>query len=149
MLFNKVSYQTEKYTDEVLYKYVHAKNYPISSTNINWLQTIFLRQSFLESEERYLGDGFFPRKAEWIEFYEDAIYNDGWSPDSIMNLSFLMSMDTKQYSRSVYSVLDFLGDVGGLLSILLPIGGAFIALLDWLFDRTLDSYIITKIFFYK
>ena len=58
-----------------------------------------------------------------------------------------MSLDTKQYTRSVYSILDFLGDVGGLLSILLPIGGAFISLLDALFDRTLDSYIVKKVFF--
>ena len=58
-----------------------------------------------------------------------------------------MSLDTKQYSRSVYSILDFLGDVGGLLSILLPIGGAFIAFLDELFNRNLDNYIITKVFF--
>ena len=58
-------------------------------------------------------------------------------------------MDTKQYSRSVYSVLDFFGDVGGLLSILLPIGGAIIASLDGLLNRTLDTYIITKVFFNK
>ena len=51
-------------------------------------------------------------------------------------------MDTKQYSRSVYSILDFLGDVGGLLSILLPIGDIFIAFIDEIFTRTLDSYII-------
>ena len=66
-----------------------------------------------------------------------------------MNFAFQMSLDTKQYTRSVYSILDFLGDVGGLLSILLPIGGALIALLDQLFDRTLDSYIISKVFFDK
>ena len=58
-----------------------------------------------------------------------------------------MSMDTKQYSRSVYSILDFLGDVGGLLSILLPIGGAFIALIDEIFSRTLDDYILKEVFF--
>ena len=58
-----------------------------------------------------------------------------------------MSLDTKTYSRSVYSILDFLGDVGGLLSILLPIGWALIALLDVLFNLTLNSYIITKVFF--
>ena len=63
-----------------------------------------------------------------------------------MNFAFQMSLDTKQYTRSVYSILDFLGDVGGLLSILLPIGGAIISLLDQLFDRTLDSYIISKVF---
>ena len=45
----------------------------------------------------------------------------------------MISLDTKQYNRSVYSVLNFLGDVGGLFSILLPIGGAFIALLDEFF----------------
>ena len=59
----------------------------------------------------------------------------------------MMHTDTEQHNRSVYSILDFLGDVGGLLSILLPIGGAFIALLDELFNQTLDSYIIKKVFF--
>ena len=108
-----------------------------------------MRKSFLESEERYLGDGFFPRKAEWFEFIEGAKFNNDWYAGNIMNFAFQMSLDTKQYSRSVYSILDFLGDVGGLLSILLPIGGAFIALIDELFSRTLDSYIITKVFFYR
>ena len=106
-----------------------------------------MRQSFLESEERYLGDGFFPREAEWFELVLGEKYNDGWRDDKIASFSFEMSLDTKQYSRSVYSILDFLGDVGGLLSILLPIGGAFISLLDELFDRTLDSYIVKKVFF--
>ena len=58
-----------------------------------------------------------------------------------------MSLDTKQYNRSVYSILNFLGDVGGLLSILLPIGSLFIDLFDSLFDRTLDSHIIKRVFF--
>ena len=53
-----------------------------------------------------------------------------------------MSMDTKEFSRSVYSILDFLGDVGGLLSILLPIGGIIVASIDHLFDRTLYDFII-------
>ena len=60
-----------------------------------------------------------------------------------------MSLDTKQYNRSVYSVLDFFGDIGGLLSIMLPIGGALVALLDEIFDRTLDNFIIQKVFFNK
>ena len=101
----------------------------------------------MESEERYLGDGFFPREAQWFELYEDETYNEPVRDDKIASFSFSMSFDTKQYTRSVYSILDFLGDVGGLLSILLPIGGALISLLDQLFDRTLDSYIISKVFF--
>ena len=121
-------------------------NWPIRSSD-NWVRVYNIRQSFLESEERYLGDGFFPREAEWFELFDDEDYNDGWRNDKIASFTFQMSFDTKQYTRSVYSILDFLGDVGGLLSILLPIGGALISLLDQLFDQTLDSYIISKVFF--
>ena len=64
-----------------------------------------------------------------------------------MSFEITMSLDTKSYNRSVYSILDFLGDVGGLFSILLPIGGIFVALLDEILNRTLESYIIKKVFF--
>ena len=57
-----------------------------------------------------------------------------------------MSFDTKLYTRSVYSILDFLGDVGGLLSILLPIGGVIVAFLDYLFQQTLDDFIMKEVF---
>ena len=124
---------------------MYDRAWPVKSTD-NRIQTMYIRQSYLESEERYLGDGFFPRQADWFEMIEGEKYNDGWEPESIMNFAFTMSLDTKQYNRSVYSILDFLGDVGGLLSILLPIGGAIIALLDELFKRTLDSYIIERVF---
>ena len=103
--------------------------WPIRSTD-KWIQNIYLRQSLLESEERYLGDGFFPREAQWFEMIEGEKFTNGWYAGNVMNFAFQMSLDTKQYTRSVYSILDFLGDVGGLLSILLPIGGAFISLLD-------------------
>ena len=57
-----------------------------------------------------------------------------------------MSFDTKLYTRSIYSILDFLGDVGGLLSILFPIGGVIVAILDYLFDQTLDDFIMKEVF---
>ena len=41
---------------------------------------------------------------------------------------FQMELDTVQHIRSVYTVLDFLGDVGGLFSILLSIGSGFVTL---------------------
>ena len=145
MYYNQVNYQTENYSDKVLDRHMYDRAWPVKSTD-NRIQTMYIRQSYLESEERYLGDGFFPRQADWFEMIEGEKYNDGWEPESIMNFAFTMSLDTKQYNRSVYSILDFLGDVGGLLSILLPIGGALIALLDELFKRTLDSYIIERVF---
>ena len=104
-------------------------NWPIKSTD-NWIQNFLLRESFFESEERYLGDGFFPREAQWFELIKDQKFNGGFSDDNILNFAFQMSFDTKLYTRSVYSILDFLGDVGGLLSILFPIGGVIVAILD-------------------
>ena len=41
-----------------------------------------------------------------------------------------MSLDNKEYSRTVYNTLDLLGDVGGLLDALTHIGTAFV----WLFQ---------------
>ena len=70
------------------------ENWPIRSTD-NWMQNYYLRQSFLESEERYLGDGFFPKEAQWFELYAEDRYNDGWSNDRIASFTFVMSLDTK------------------------------------------------------
>ena len=53
-----------------------------------------------------------------------------------------MSLDKVEYARSVYSLLDFLGDVGGLSSILLEIGLS----LGFLFSPVLDKFLATKIF---
>ena len=69
MITNKVNYQPEVYSEQVLDKFLYAKNWPIKSTD-NLEQTFYIRQSTLESEERYLGDGFYPRKANWIELLE-------------------------------------------------------------------------------
>ena len=74
LYINKVNYQTEEYTGQVLDKYMTYSNWPIKSTD-NWIQNFILRESFFESEERYLGDGFFPREAQWFELYEDDTYN--------------------------------------------------------------------------
>ena len=37
-----------------------------------------------------------------------------------------MNLDVKQYSRSIYTALDLLGDVGGLLDALKSIGAVFL-----------------------
>ena len=69
MATNKVNYQPEDYSGQVLDKKLYVKNWPIKS-NDNFVQSFYIRWSALESEERYLGDGFFPREANWIELLE-------------------------------------------------------------------------------
>ena len=78
LLVNKINYQTEEYSAKVLDKYMTYLNWPFKGTE-DRNQNFLLRKSFLESEERYLGDGFFPRQLKWIEMIDQAKYNDGWS----------------------------------------------------------------------
>ena len=47
-------------------------------------------------------------------------------PNLVVGQSFLVSPDTVVYQRTIYTFLDFLGDVGGLLDGLKLIGATFI-----------------------
>ena len=57
-----------------------------------------------------------------------------------------MSLNTKHHIRSVYSILDFLGDVGGLLSILISIGGVIINTFYMCFLTLTEISVIQKVF---
>ena len=57
-----------------------------------------------------------------------------------------MSLNKVLYSRATYNVLDLLGDVGGLYSILLDIGGYVIALVTFLFGSSMEKFLTSKIF---
>ena len=57
-----------------------------------------------------------------------------------------MSLNKVLYSRAIYSVLDLLGDVGGLYSILLDIGGYVIAIVTFLFGSSMEKFLSSGIF---
>ena len=57
-----------------------------------------------------------------------------------------MSLDTQEHGRSIYSILDFLGDVGGLNSILLSIGQIFITAFSFIFGSALEKMLKTSVF---
>ena len=40
-------------------------------------------------------------------------------------------MDTKHYNRSVYSILDYIGDIGGLAGAVFSIFSTLVLLLQW------------------
>ena len=56
------------------------------------------------------------------------------------------SLDVIYYERSVYSVLDLLGDVGGLLAILLGLGDLLVFFFINFTGETLYKYIQEKLF---
>ena len=47
-----------------------------------------------------------------------------------------MSLDTHEHTRSVYSILDLLGDIGGLYSILYSIGLLIIQMMPYVFGSS-------------
>ena len=57
-----------------------------------------------------------------------------------------MSLNTVSYSRSIYSVFDLLGDVGGLYSILLDIGAIIAMIPALVFGSSLDIFLSSAIF---
>ena len=93
-----------------------------------------------------LGDGFNPRQLEFFQLTENQKFNDGWVLDSFGGVGFQMSLNTQLHNRSVYSILDFLGDVGGLLSILLSIGALFVSLIHVFSKSFLERHVVNKVF---
>ena len=57
-----------------------------------------------------------------------------------------MSLDEISHQRSIYSFLDFLGDVGGLYSILIDIGSIFLMLPAFAFGSGLHQFLMRNIF---
>ena len=57
-----------------------------------------------------------------------------------------MSRNVQYHSRSIYSILDFLGDVGGLLGILEPIGGIIVSLFSLCFMSKMENFMMLNVF---
>ena len=54
----------------------------IFSSNSRQIKEFSFEKQFLESEEKWLGDGIFPREEEWFKFKQSDEYNDGLDPTS-------------------------------------------------------------------
>ena len=91
---NKINYQTEEYSENVLEKYSDFKLIPVRSDSREY-RTYRFEKQYLESEERYLGDGLYPLEFEYFQLIERVIANDGFNLDSFVSFSFMMSQDTK------------------------------------------------------
>ena len=57
-----------------------------------------------------------------------------------------MSLSNVSHSRSIYSALDFLGDIGGLYSILLDISSILISLIYWLTGDAVSMFLRRNLF---
>ena len=78
----------------------------------------------MESEDTYDGFGINPR---YEEFFTTAIGDGNFNPGGdIGGFSIILSTEILHNYRSIYSTLDFLGDVGGLFDMLRLVAGVII-----------------------
>ena len=59
---------------------------------------------------------------------------------------FSLSLDIIHHQRSVYNLLDLLGDVGGLFSMMLGLGNCLVMFVITITDETLYRYIQELVF---
>ena len=82
----------------------------------------------------------------WYKLIKSTSFNDGFYPDSYGGFQIQMSLDTIKFNRSIYNILDFLGDVGGLYSILCDICNILIMVPGFFFGSLLQRFLKSKIF---
>ena len=66
--------------------------------------------------------------------------------DALINIYFVLSPDIQHYERSIYTYLDFLGDVGGLDDALTIIAQIILFLVSLLTNSGPHEYILKKLF---
>ena len=93
-------------------------------------------------------DFYSPREETFYTVVESkqAILNDAvrLAGAAIGGFTFNISPDTFSHERSVYTVLDWLGDVGGLRDALKLIVSALVAICS---NGNLSSFLISKLFY--
>ena len=75
-----------------------------------------IQEHTLESEESYDGFGVNPREEKFYPMV--SVDSQIEHEDALGGLHITLSHQSTQHTRTIYSALDFLGDVGGLFDML-------------------------------
>ena len=76
----------------------------------------------------------------------NRVDEDGAQITSYGGYLFTLSLDIIHHQRSVYNLLDLLGDVGGLFSMMLGLGNCLVMFVITITDETLCRYIQELVF---
>ena len=66
--------------------------------------------------------------------------------DKIMQFVFTLDTDVLIHERSVYNILDLIGDVGGLIEGIGYITGAFLFVINLFIQNPMTQYLVSAIF---
>ena len=101
----------------------------------------------VESEDAYSGFGLEdPVVTDFFQLeFRARIFNHP-STETLFILSIAMSPEIVHHKRSIYTILDMLGDIGGLSDALFSIGGFFISFITAITGSQLDNFLVTNLF---
>ena len=102
-----------------------------------------------DSEESYLGLGLLSNNQRaWFDYKsKEPEIESGYAPDNLLfSVEYLLERDVIIHSRSIYTALDLLGDVGGLFDALKGISTFVVVLYFQIFGSPIDEYLLKSIF---
>ena len=108
-----------------------------------------MKEHNLESEERTLGLNILSPLVDetWLFAEDEPIFKTKHISDNVA-LSFILvlSPDRMVHKRAIYSFLDWLGDVGGLLEGLRLVGQIGIAFVTLFISNPLSAFLVNALF---
>ena len=139
-IYNSAEYLPMSYGDESI-RYGVTQEF----VNINSTKSYRLTKHNLESENDFIGFGM---NTQDVEFFDVSFHHDmpPATGDTLLTVQILLERDVVHYKRSIYSTLDFLGDLGGLYDALLVLGYVMIFLFKIIVGNELEDYLLKVLF---
>ena len=107
-----------------------------------------ITEESLENDDKFYNLGVFKSNQRFFTVPKVTEYQtaDKFIGEFLIAIEFYRSEHTLQHTRSIYSPLNFLGDIGGLTDALIGIGSALVYLFQLLSWNQLDSHLLKNIF---
>ena len=143
MITNKRKYEPNLYGSQI----VSTQYERLQLTDLSKSYAYKIQKHDAESEESYLGLGLMPKnKKQWFQFKElpETLSRD--QDKMHFAVGFSLHRDVVHHSRSIYTFLDLLGDIGGLLDGLKGISSVLISFYFYLFGDPIHSYLLKALF---
>ena len=103
-----------------------------------------MQKHTIESEEEWLGLGFSqPYRKEWFGLKQIESYQKQEGDPT--KITFGLDQDVKVYKRSIYTILDFLGDLGGLLDALKAVVGILVTIFFKMRGDPVNKFLIKSV----
>ena len=83
----------------------------------------------------------------WFSYVAlEPIVRDNFDPGMLFSIELILEKDVIHHDRSVYTLLDLLGDVGGLFDALKGISSIIVGLYFNIFGNPMHEYLLKAIF---